>query len=264
MKLELIEWNKKHNKMHLTVHGANDSFINLIRRFSIEEVPTLAVEDVEVRDNSSALYDEIVAHRIGLMPIKTDLKSYNTKENCACKGEGCAKCELKITLKASKKGIITASEAKSQDPKCTFVYDDMPIVKLAPKQKIELEATAVLGRGKDHAKWAPGLVFYRKEASIETNDIKMNESQKERIRSVCGEMVSITGSKVKVEKEKLSASSSFDACCAVLEEVGATVTDTDNHILTVESWGQLNCKEILEHAAEIIIQKVDALEEQIK
>ena len=48
------------------------------------------------------------------------------------------------------------------------------------------------------------------------------------------------------------------------EEAGAVITDTDNYILTVESWGQLNCKDILEHAAEIIIQKVDALEEQIK
>ena len=264
MKVELIEWNKKQNKMQVLVNGVNDSFINLIRRFSIEEVPTLAIEDVEIRDNSSALYDEIVAHRLGLMPIKTDIKSYNTKEGCDCKGEGCAKCELKITLKAAKKGIIPASEAKSQDPKCTFVYEDMPIVKLAPKQKIELEATAVMGMGKDHAKWVPGLVFYRKEVSIKTDGMKMNDTQKNKIQTICGELVSITGGKVKVEKEKLAISPCFDACCAVLEEAGATITDTDKHILTVESWGQLSCKEILEHAAEIIIQKVDALEEQIK
>ncbi len=263
MKLNLIEWDKKTNKLQVMVSGADDAFMNLVRRFSAEEVPTLAIEDVELRDNSSALYDEIVAHRLGLLPIKTDAKSYVLKEDCTCKGVGCAKCELKITLKAAKKGIVTASEAKSQDPKCTFVYEDMPIVKLATKQKIEFEATAVLGKGKTHAKWATGLVFYRKDVSVKAED-KVSEEQRARIQSACGDLVSITAGKVKVEKEKLAVSPRCDACCEALEEAGATVSDTEDYVLTVESWGQLSCKEILEQAAEIIIQKVDALEEQIK
>lgn len=263
MKLELLDWDKKGNRMRLMVKEGTDAFVNLIRRFAIDEVPTLAVEDIEFHDNSSALYDEIVAHRIGLIPIKTDLKSYNLKENCTCKGEGCAKCQLKIMLKSAKKGIVTASEAKSQDPKCTFVYDDMPITKLAAKQKIEFEATAVLGRGKDHAKWSPALVFYTKEVTIKTENLKLTDDKKARIQTACGDAVSING-KVKIDKEKLNLSPRFDVCVGTLEEAGAEISDTDNHILTIESWGQLDCKEILEEAADIIIQKLDMLEQQIK
>ena len=261
MKIELLDWQKKVNQMHFILKESSDSFANLIRRSAIDEVPTLAIEDVEFADNSSALYDEIVAHRLGLVPITTDLKSYTLKEKCSCKGEGCAQCQLKITLKSSKKGLVTAGEAKSQDPKCTFVYGDIPITKLAAGQKIELEATAVLGKGKEHAKWSPGLVYYRKEPTIKFGDKKITEEHKARIAQVCGSIVEIDG-KVKVDKEKLFLSQSFDACIGALGEAGAEITTENNYIFTVESWGQLDCREILEQAAESIIQQLDLLEQQ--
>jgi DNA-directed RNA polymerase subunit D len=261
MKLELVQWNKKKNKMYLRVHGANAAFTNLIRRTAMDEVPTLAIEDVEFRDNSSALYDEMVAHRLGLIPIKTDLNSYVLKTECSCSGEGCAKCELKITLKGTKKGVITASEAKSQDPKCTFVYPDMPIAKITAKQKVECEATAILGKGKDHVKWSPGLVFYRNEQTVNASSVKLDNEQKERVKKACGTFVSTEG-KIKVDTDKLLTTTS-DACFEVLEDMGAEITDTDRFIMTVESWGQLGCKDILEQAATIIIQKLDGLKEHL-
>ncbi len=63
-----------------------------------EEVPTMAIEDVEFRKNNSILYDEIIAHRLGLVPLKTDLKSYNLPEKCKCKGEGCARFQLTVPI----------------------------------------------------------------------------------------------------------------------------------------------------------------------
>lgn len=263
MKLELLSWKKKENIIQFMLKDSTDAFANLIRRSCMDEVPTLAIEDVEFGDNSSALYDEVVAHRLGLIPISTDLKSYNLKEACSCKGEGCARCQLKISLKVSKKGIVTAGEAKSQDPECTFVYDNMPIVKLAGGQKLEFEAVAVLGKGRNHAKWAPCLAYYQKEPSIKFEDKKVTDEQKECIKTACGDIVSING-KVKVDKEKLHTSSRFDVCLGVLEEAGAEITWTENHIFTIDSWGQLNCKEILEQAAECIVEQLDALEQQIK
>ena len=264
MKIETLEWDKEKNKLHFLLGGATSAFANAIRKFSMDEVPTLAVEDVEFRDNSSALYDEVVAHRLGLIPIKTDLKSYNLKEECTCKEAGCAKCELKITLKATKKGTVYASESKSKDPKCKFVYPNAPVVKLASRQKIELEATAIMGRGKNHAKWSPALVFFKKEPSLKLTDKSLTDQQKSTIVNACAGIVDLTNNKMKVDKKKLYTSYRFDACLGALENVGCKVEDTDNYIFTVESWGQLDCKEILSTAMAIFTDKLDDLENQIK
>src|SRR3989344_700079 len=200
MKLEAIETDKKQNKLHVRLEGVSAAFANLVRRFSMDEVPTLAVEDVEFKDNSSALYDEIIAHRLGLIPVKTDSASYNLKEECSCNGEGCAKCQLKISLKSSKKGIVTAGEAESQDPKCTFALPDMPVAKLSAKQKLDVEATAVMGKGIEHAKWSPCLAYYKKEAKINASSLKLDHDQKARVKRACGTFVKTDG-KVEVSDE---------------------------------------------------------------
>src|SRR3989338_11597011 len=162
MKIEKIKEEQKKSKLVLLFKECDEVFANTVRRLILEEVPTLAVEDLEIKDNSSALYDEMLALRLALIPIKTDLKSYTLKEKCKCQGAGCSQCELKITLKTGKKGTVYAEEAQSADPKCVFVYPKMPIVKLLAKQKVDLTMTAVLGKGKDHAKWAAGWAFYKK------------------------------------------------------------------------------------------------------
>ena len=142
------------------------SFVNVLRRACTFEVPVLAMEDIYFVKNSSALYDEVVAHRLGLIPLSTDLKSYFPIKTCKCGGEGCNRCTLKLTLKSEGPGIVTASEIKSKDPKVKPVFGDMPIAKLLKDQKIELVATAVLGQGNDHVKFSPGLSYYQFKPSI--------------------------------------------------------------------------------------------------
>src|SRR3989344_6668615 len=121
MKIEKLNEDKKNGKLTFLLKDSDEVFANTIRRLIIEEVPTLAVEDLELKDNSSALYDEMLGLRLGLLPLKTDLKSYELKEKCKCNGEGCARCELKIALKVGRKGYVYAEDAQSTDPKCTFV-----------------------------------------------------------------------------------------------------------------------------------------------
>ena len=262
MKLEVVQWNKKENILLLRFEGATPSFANLIRRFAMDDVPTLAIENIAVHDNSSALYDEMVALRLGLIPIKTDLSSYTLKSACSCGGEGCAKCELKITLKVAKKGLVIAGEAQSADPKCTFAFEDMPVVKLAAKQKIEIEATAILGHGREHAKWSPCLAYYKNEPSINTAAVKLDHEQKARLQKACGNLVQVDG-KVKVDADKLQTTPYAESCLQVLEEVGAEITDTENIIFTIESWGQLSCKEILDTAADLAVKELDLLKEKL-
>ena len=65
-----------------TISGATPAFANALRRSMIGEVPTLAIEDVRIYDNTSVLFDEILAHRLGLVPIKTDLSQFVPRSKC--------------------------------------------------------------------------------------------------------------------------------------------------------------------------------------
>ena len=134
MNIELISKDDKQGIAVVLVKDSSDFFVNTYRRTIIEEVPTLAIEEVEFKDNSSAIYDEVIALRLGLLPIKTDLKSYNLPKECKCKGEGCSQCQLKLTLQASTIGNVESESIKSKDPKCKPLYPKMPIAKLLKGQ----------------------------------------------------------------------------------------------------------------------------------
>ena len=68
---------------------------------ALAEVPCMAIEEVVMIENSSILQDEIIAHRLGLTPLKTDLDAYSTPEECECKSEfGCPTCRVTLTLDA--------------------------------------------------------------------------------------------------------------------------------------------------------------------
>ncbi|MBI1968993.1 DNA-directed RNA polymerase subunit D [Candidatus Woesearchaeota archaeon] len=258
MKLEKIKEERKKNKLTFLLKGSTDVFANAIRRLIVEEVPTLAVEDVEVRDNSSALYDEMLALRLGLLPISTDLKSYQFKEGCSCQGAGCAQCELKITLKVARRGYVYAEEAKSADPKCTFVYPKTPIVKLLPKQKIDVTMTAILGKGKEHTKWSSGWAIFMHEHSITVGKV----ADAQAIMKKCTDGVfTLKGNTLSVNEEKVYESQLLEFYSSL--DKGIAVEYSDNIIFTVESWGQLSCREMLQKSADILLEKVELLEKAI-
>jgi DNA-directed RNA polymerase subunit D len=259
MKLEKIAEEKKKGKLSFLLKDSDEIFANTIRRIIIEEVPTLAVEDLEIKENSSALYDEMLALRIGLIPIKTDLRSYELKQKCKCKGEGCARCELKMSLKVGKKGYVCAEETESTDPKCTFVYPHMPLTKLLAKQKVDINMTAILGQGKDHTKWVPGLVFYKKEPVIK---IKGKIADAEAIAKACPKGIfAAKNEKITLNEEKVYDCHLCQQCVELDKNI--TLEDSGNFIFNVESWGQLNCKDILEKSAEILIEKIEEMEKII-
>jgi len=137
--------------------GIERAYANAIRRIAISQVPTMAIDDVVILENSSVMFDELVAHRLGLIPLKTDLNRYNLPEDCDCKSAlGCPKCRVLLVLDAEatdKIRTVNSGDLVSEDPETKPISDLIPIVKLAPGQKVKLEAYARLGKGTDHAKW---------------------------------------------------------------------------------------------------------------
>ncbi len=146
-----------------TFENTHNSIVNSIRRTILDDVPTFAIEDVEIVVNDSPLYDETLAHRLGLIPLRTDLKSYNFREDCKCGGIGCALCEVKMTLKADTEGFVYSKELNSDDPKIVPANDEIPITKLFGSKKLEVNMKATLGTGRVHAKWAPAHSYLKED-----------------------------------------------------------------------------------------------------
>ncbi len=262
MKLQFLE--KKKEKIVLLLEDTTPYFANLIRRIIIEEVPVMAIEDVEFRKNSSVLYDEMIAHRLGLIPLKTDLDSYNLREKCVCNMQGCDRCTAKVILKAKcEKNSCTvyASDLKFKDTAIKAAFPNMPIVNLQKGQDIELEATAILGRGKEHAKWSAAHAFYKYKPEITI--VKQPENAEE-IAKICPPNVYEFKNKKLVIKNLL-ACHLCGACVDAAENGKIKLNETsDSFVFTIESFGQLECLEILLRAAELIAESMDELIEKLK
>lgn len=250
MDIKLLAQTKE--KIVFLIKGIDPVFANTIRRTIIEEVPTLAIEDVTINKNNSALYDEMIAHRLGLIPLKTDLKSYTLTKNCKCKGEGCARCSLHLTLKAKGPCTVYSENLKSHDPKVKPVYDKLPIVKLLKDQEIELEATAILGQGKDHIKFSPGLAFYRGYPELKTT----KDSNTKKSLEQCNNLT-LKGSQLEIK----DLSKWNEACEEMCEKNNIQIISSkEDFIFTIESWGQLSPIEILNQASNLFEEKLDEFE----
>ena len=152
---------KKQGKtLNFVLEGSTPAFANALRRIMMSEVPVLAIDDVTIFENNSPLYDEMVGHRLGMVPIKTDLRTFKLPSECTCKGKGCPRCQVSFTLVKKGPCTVYSGDLKPSDPKTTVVDGKIPITKLNEGQKIKIEAIAMLGQGKEHAKWQPGVVSY--------------------------------------------------------------------------------------------------------
>jgi DNA-directed RNA polymerase subunit D len=99
VKFELLNVSKDKNKMTFLLKDASNAYSNALRRIMLGEVPVMAIEDVEIRKNSSAIYDEVIAQRFGLLPLTTDLDSYELPTSEEDIKEKKAKCTVQLTVK---------------------------------------------------------------------------------------------------------------------------------------------------------------------
>ncbi len=155
-----IEILENHNeRIVLKFTNAPRQYVNALRRISISEVPTLAIDDVVILENSSVMHDEALAHRLGLIPLRTDLHRFVLPTNCDCNSTlGCSKCRVLLSVDSEandKTKVVTSGDLISEDEVVKPLSTEIPIIVLAPAQKLKFEAYARLGFGKEHAKWQP-------------------------------------------------------------------------------------------------------------
>ena len=115
-KVKVLE--ESDEKVSLQIEGIDHrSYANAIRRFCISEVPAMALDDIVILENSSVLYDEILAHRLGMIPLRTDLERYVLPEKCDCGNPlGCQKCRVLLVLDADRRLRPSPRTVLSGDP----------------------------------------------------------------------------------------------------------------------------------------------------
>jgi len=248
--------------LSMLIEGTNSAFMNALRRIAISEVPTMAIDEVVIIENSSPLHDEFLSHRIGLIPLRTDLDTYNLPENCECKSEfGCNLCRVSLALEVEAedhKLTVYSGDMKSENPDITPVVNGIPIVKLAPEQRIRLEAYARLGKGKDHAKWQPVSKCAYKYVPLVKVDDKLCDQ--------CGDCVTIcpknilvkTGNRITIKNllDCTLCQDCVDACPKKPKAVEVTWDET-SFLLSLESTGALKAERIFGEAMNILEAKTE-------
>jgi len=153
--LEII--NKDSQKISVKLKGVPLQYANALRRVCLNGVPVFAIDTVDIIENSSVLPDEGLAHRLGLIPIKTDLTRFNEPSKCDCQSEsGCSNCRVMLVLDSGDSDVtrtIFSNELSSEDDSIKPTSDKISIVQLTQGQRIKVECYARLGRGTEHAKW---------------------------------------------------------------------------------------------------------------
>ncbi len=148
---------KDSEKIAIKLKGVPLQYANALRRVCLNGVPVFAIDTVDIIENTSVLPDEGLAHRLGLIPLKTDLKRFNEPSKCDCQSEsGCSNCRVLLVLdsgKTEETRTILSKELSSEDETVKAVSEKIPIIQLAPGQQIKIECYARLGRGTEHAKW---------------------------------------------------------------------------------------------------------------
>ncbi|KAL1501098.1 hypothetical protein ABEB36_006486 [Hypothenemus hampei] len=188
-KFQIVIVRHDQTDMEFDLIGIHPSLVNCFRRLILSEVQTMAIDKVHVLNNTSIMQDEILAHRLGLIPLKADPRLFETK--CDSKAAPDEKDTLEFELKikcsnnkdSSKKESSRAEDmyknsnvyskhikwvpiggqkSKFKENEVGPIHSDILITKMRPGHELDLKLFAFKSNGKDHAKFSPvATVFYR-------------------------------------------------------------------------------------------------------
>jgi DNA-directed RNA polymerase subunit D len=215
----------------------NSTLANGIRRY-VNNIPTIAIEEVEISKNDSPLYDETIAHRMGLIPLKQGKK------------------EEKFKLKVKKEGMVYSGEIEGVD----VVYDKIPITLLSKGQELDIAGVTKAGIGKEHAKFSPGNLTYR-----EVVEVTLDKNCADKLKQIIPKVeIKIKGNNAVVidelEKEIV------DVCEGICEKEGKEIEikPLNKTIISIESFGQIKTQDIFKKALEIFKKELEEVAKKIK
>ncbi len=247
--MEIKELEKNERKSKLLIKGADVALINSIRRASMNYVPVFAVEDVSIYENSSVMFDEFLAHRLGLLPIKSDVKGYAEND------------KVKFVLEKEGPATVYSKDIKCTDPKIEVVDKKIPLVKLKKDQKIKLEMDAIMSIGKNNSKFQPIIIGYQNLPVLNYLD-DMKESELNEVIKCCPQSLEIKAKKL-VLKNQLDCV----LCHKCLERIKGKIRlefDENSFLFNLESHGNYSCKDVLVLASKALENKTEEFKSLLK
>lgn len=261
MEIEIVELEERRCKFILK--NSTPAKANALRRTMLSSIPKMAIDEVEFHlgpidvngkeyESVTPLFDEIIAHRLGMVPIPTNYELFNTKVECSCGGVGCPSCEIMYSL--NKHGPCTVMSSDLQplgDASLKVKDENIPIVELADGQSVLIYAHAIMGTAKQHAKWQVATgVGYKYMPIIKIDQKKIDNAND--IASLCPKKV------FNVKGKKLVAERSIDCilCMTCVErgnpEAISVKGDETCFVFKFETDGSLTAQQVLDKAKNIL------------
>jgi len=224
---------KNENQIVFTAE-INETLANSIRRY-IGQIPVLAIDEVEISKNDSALYDETIAHRLGLIPLKAEKTS--------------EKKPGKLSLNIKREGIVYSGDLKGHP---AVVYKNIPITTLSGDRELQLSTITRAGKGAEHSKFSPGLMFYRN-----VSEITLDKEFYEEIKKIFPDAeIKEKGQKIIIIDNKKREVADVCEGIADKKKKRAETEKKDELVITVESFGQIP-------PGEVFIKSIEALKKDL-
>jgi len=247
--VEVKQIESGNRKASFLIKGIDSALINSVRRTIMVDVNKLAVDTLTIYENSSVMFDEMLAHRLGMVPFKTDLKSYK-------KGD-----KIKLLLEKDGPCTVYSKDIISTDPKIEAADKKIPLVKLEENQRIKLELEALMDSGSRHSKYQPAIVSFRQLPVISTE--KDPTGANEIIKSSSPGLLEIKAKKVIVADA--TAKNRFGDIEKAGKKLGLKLEyEKNSYVLDLESDGSLTNEEILLESLKMLNEKTDEFRQAVK
>ncbi|WP_254764601.1 DNA-directed RNA polymerase subunit D [Natrinema marinum] len=242
--VEFVE--REDREARFLVRGVTPAFANGIRRAMVADVPTMAIDTVRFVENSSVMFDEQLALRLGLVPLTTPPVGEFGEDDT-------------VTLSIDVEGPATAysGDLVSSDDLVRPADENVPIIELKDGQRLEAEADAVLDRGKDHAKHQGGVAVGYRHLQRVAVDGDLPEFEDQETRIIRG-VIEDDGELVSTSEFDHDLSNRYPGKQVRVEDV------PNAFVFHVETDGSFTVEELVTRAAETIAARATELEEAVQ
>jgi DNA-directed RNA polymerase I and III subunit RPAC1 len=287
-KIKIISYDE--NELVFDLIGVDAAVANAFRRILIAEVPSVAIETVYIRDNTSMIQDEVLAHRLGLIPIKADPRKFepivnpneytdtntlvfNLTVTCEHNPDGKDsenEDEKYINSKVYSHHLEWNPQGQQQQQMADVrpVFEDILIAKLRPGQTIDVVCYCQKGVGKDHAKYSPvSTAAYRLLPKIEFLEEITGAKAKELV-DICPMKVYDIEDLGGVKKARVANPRNCTMCRECIREPEnqqkiKLSRQKDHFIFSIESVGILAPEILFEEAVKVLLEKITKIQTEL-
>ena len=268
MQIEIVEMEDR--KAKFILRNSSPAMANALRRTMLQDIPKMAIDKVEFHlgpimqddkeyESVTSLFDEIIAHRLGLIPVPTT-DQFTFQKDCSCGGVGCPGCTIMYSLNKVGPGTVLSGDLMPLGDSTLKVKDEaIPIVELTDTQAVLIYATAVMGTAKQHVKWQAAFgVGY---SYMPTVTIKADKAGVAEVQEAAASYPGL----FKVEGGKLVVDDVYRACTygkaveqdPALQDAVTVEWDDTAFVFKYETDGSLTARQVLDKAVEILEQKAE-------